>query len=106
MSIDRRQTPIAASPTSSNAPAPTLQITVTDTGRGIAAEHLTTIFDPFIQVGLPREGKDAGSGLGLAISLDLARQMRGDITVLSKLGVGSAFTLTIPGVAPRDPAPA
>jgi signal transduction histidine kinase len=106
-SIERRRTPIAAaSPPSSNAPVPTLQITVTDTGRGIGAEHLTTIFDPFVQVGPPREGKDAGSGLGLAISLDLARQMRGNISVVSKPGAGSAFTVTIPGTASRDPAPA
>jgi signal transduction histidine kinase len=78
---------------------------VTDTGRGLAAEHLRTIFDPFVQVGPSREGADAGSGLGLAISQDLARQMHGEITVVSELGVGSAFRLTIPGTAPADPAP-
>ena len=102
--IDRRRAVVAASPGSSNVSAPALQVIVTDTGRGIAAEHLTTIFDPFVQVGPPRKGADTGSGLGLAISLDLARQMRGEITVASELGVGSAFTLTIPGTAPRDPA--
>jgi signal transduction histidine kinase len=103
MPIDRRRVTSAA-PAPSNTPVPALQVTVTDTGRGIAPEDLATIFDPFVQVGPPREGKDAGSGLGLAISLDLARQMRGEITVTSKLGAGSVFTLTIPGTGSRDPA--
>jgi signal transduction histidine kinase len=102
MSIDRRRAAIAP-PTPTDASVPTLQLTVTDTGRGIAAQHLATIFDPFVQVGPSREGADAGSGLGLAISLDLARQMRGEITVASELGVGSVFTLTIPGTAPGTP---
>jgi signal transduction histidine kinase len=97
MPVDRRRAAIAAPPPSPTVSAPALQVTVTDTGCGIAAEHLATIFDPFVQVGQSREGTDAGSGLGLAISLDLARQMRGDITVASELGVGSTFTLTIPG---------
>ena len=49
-------------------------MTVTDTGCGIASEHLRTIFDPFVQVGPSREGAHTGSGLGLAISQDLAQQ--------------------------------
>jgi signal transduction histidine kinase len=106
MPIDRRRAAIAAPPPPSHGSAPALQVTVTDTGCGIAPEHMATIFDPFVQVGPSREGADAGSGLGLAISQDLARQMHGEITVASELGVGSAFTLTIPGIAPRDPAPA
>jgi signal transduction histidine kinase len=104
--IDRRRASKPPSPPPSDGPPPALQLTVTDTGCGIASEHLRTIFDPFVQVGPSREGADAGSGLGLAISQDLARQMRGDITVTSELGVGSVFTLTIPGVAPRDSVPA
>jgi signal transduction histidine kinase len=110
MSIDRRRpgtgSPAAGSPAPSNAPAPALQVTVTDTGRGIAAEHLATIFDPFVQVGPSRDGTNAGSGLGLAISQDLARQMHGEITVTSQLGVGSTFTLTVPCATCRDPGPA
>ena len=104
--IDRLWATKPASPPPLNGPPPALQMTVTDTGCGIASEHLRTIFDPFVQVGPSREGADAGSGLGLAISQDLAQQMHGDITVTSELGVGSAFTLTIPGIAPRDSVPA
>jgi signal transduction histidine kinase len=105
MAIDRRRGAVAASPPPPDAWVPALQVTVTDTGCGLAPEHLRTIFDPFVQVGPSREGADAGSGLGLAISQDLARQMHGEITVVSELGVGSAFSLTIPGTAPPDPAP-
>ena len=69
---------------------------VTDTGEGIAADKLSQIFEPFVQVktGFTREHE--GVGLGLAISRDLARIMRGDLTVESQPGVGSCFTLTLP----------
>jgi signal transduction histidine kinase len=71
---------------------------VSDTGRGIAPEQLQSIFEPFVQVGARLAGNDEGTGLGLAISRDLARGMGGDLTVESTLGVGSTFTLTVPGV--------
>ena len=72
-------------------------IHVSDTGRGIAADDLETIFDPFVQVRASRAG-DApqGVGLGLAISRDLARAMKGDLTVRSELGRGSVFTVRLP----------
>ena len=71
-------------------------VRVTDTGCGIAEDKLATIFDPFVQVdsGLTRTRE--GVGLGLAISRDLAKGMRGDLTVASVLGQGSTFTLTLP----------
>ncbi len=74
-----------------------VQLIVSDTGRGIATEQLPAIFEPFMQVGAPLAGPDEGTGLGLAISRDLARGMGGDLTVESILGVGSTFTLTVPG---------
>jgi PAS domain S-box-containing protein len=69
---------------------------VSDTGEGIPSEKLSSIFEPFVQVktGFTREHE--GVGLGLAISRDLARMMRGDLTVESTVGVGSRFTLTLP----------
>jgi PAS domain S-box-containing protein len=84
------------------APAPDgrVAITVADTGRGIAADQLARVFEPFVQVdqGLTREG--GGVGLGLAISRDLARGMGGDLSAESRPGAGSVFTLTLPGGAP------
>jgi signal transduction histidine kinase len=76
------------------ADAVTLQ--VRDTGRGIPAEKLETIFEPFIQLkeGLPERA--GGVGLGLAISRDLARAMEGDLTVESVEGEGSKFTVHLP----------
>jgi signal transduction histidine kinase len=79
--------------------APHVRFTVSDTGRGIAPDQLQAIFEPFVQVGARLAGKDEGTGLGLAISRDLARGMGGDLTVESTLGVGSTFTLIVPGVA-------
>ena len=69
---------------------------VTDTGTGIAAEHLARVFEPFVQVDQRLTRPHAGVGLGLAISRDLARGMGGDLTVASEVGVGSTFTLTLP----------
>jgi PAS domain S-box-containing protein len=76
------------------------RIHVQDTGEGIPAEKLASIFEPFVQVktGFTREHE--GVGLGLAISRDLARMMRGDLTVESTVGVGSRFTLTLPRHSP------
>jgi PAS domain S-box-containing protein len=71
-------------------------IEVADTGIGIDASQLDRIFDPFIQVQSGTTRTSEGVGLGLAISRDLARQMAGDITVKSKSGSGSTFSLVLP----------
>jgi PAS domain S-box-containing protein len=73
-----------------------VHIRVTDTGRGIPAERLGDIFDPFVQLNRQSSGSAAGIGLGLAISRDLARGMGGDLSVESDAGHGSTFTLTLP----------
>ena len=75
----------------------TARVTVTDTGRGVAADQLEQIFEPFVQVDrhLNHESQQ-GVGLGLAISRELARRMGGDITAESTPGVGSVFTVTLP----------
>ena len=70
-------------------------ITVSDTGRGIPANKLELIFEPFVQVERALTRETEGSGLGLAISRSLARAMNGDLTVTSEVGVGSVFTLTL-----------
>ena len=69
---------------------------VTDTGEGIAPDKLGEIFEPFVQVKTGFTREHDGVGLGLAISRDLARVMRGDLTVTSDPGIGSRFTLTLP----------
>ena len=77
-------------------------IRVGDTGRGIPAEQLGRIFEPFVQVDrhLTHDSQQ-GVGLGLAISRDLARQMGGDLSAESAEGAGSTFTLSLP-LAPDD----
>jgi PAS domain S-box-containing protein len=71
-------------------------ITVRDTGIGIPAEQLEHIFEPFVQVGRTLTSVREGTGLGLAISRDLARAMKGDITVQSTVAAGSTFTIKLP----------
>jgi PAS domain S-box-containing protein len=73
-----------------------VRIRVHDTGSGIPQDQLDAIFEPFVQVGRTLTSHREGAGLGLAISRDLARAMGGDLTVTSKLGVGSEFTLSLP----------
>jgi signal transduction histidine kinase len=71
-------------------------VAVSDTGAGIAPEDLERVFEPFVQLGRGLTSRQEGTGLGLAISRDLARAMRGNLTVLSEAGKGSTFTLTLP----------
>lgn len=73
-----------------------VHVHVSDTGVGIPAAKLSSIFEPFVQVKSGFTRDHDGVGLGLAISRDLARMMRGDLTVTSTLGAGSRFTLTLP----------
>jgi len=70
---------------------------VRDTGVGIAADRLGDVFEPFVQVDDSHARRAEGTGLGLAISRDLARGMGGDLRARSQHGVGSSFTLTLPG---------
>jgi signal transduction histidine kinase len=70
---------------------------VTDSGIGIPAAQLASIFEPFMQVDCSHTREQSGSGLGLTIGRSLARLMKGDLTVVSAPGQGSRFTLWLPG---------
>jgi PAS domain S-box-containing protein len=74
----------------------TVTISVRDSGPGIPADKLEAVFAPFVQLRRDTAGSQAGTGLGLAISRDLAREMHGDLTVQSDVGVGSEFLLRLP----------
>jgi signal transduction histidine kinase len=73
-----------------------VEIRVQDSGIGIPAESLTSVFEPFVQVGRTTTANgEEGVGLGLAISRELARGMGGELTVISEVGEGSTFVLTL-----------
>ena len=71
-----------------------LKITVVDTGKGIAEAHLERIFDPFFTT--KPEGE--GTGLGLSISFDIVKEHGGQLSVSSKVGKGTIFTIILPVV--------
>ncbi len=85
-----------------------LTFAVSDTGIGIADEHLEVIFDDFVQVDGPIQKRLRGTGLGLSLSRKLARLLGGEVAVSSVVGQGSTFSVTIPtrltGEAPPPPA--
>ncbi len=71
-------------------------ITVTDTGIGIADEHIAHIFDEFRQADSSTSRRFGGTGLGLAIAKKYANLLGGTVSVKSIPGTGSEFTLTLP----------
>jgi signal transduction histidine kinase len=73
-------------------------VSVRDTGVGIPRDRLRTVFEPFVQAEQKLTRVHEGIGLGLAISRDLARGMGGELSAESEVGVGSVFTVVVPGV--------
>lgn len=74
----------------------TVQLSVTDSGIGIAPDKLNLIFEKFLQIDNSRSRKYGGAGLGLHISKHLIEKIGGKINVDSVIGSGSTFTLTLP----------
>ena len=70
-------------------------VAVHDTGRGVRAEDLEALFEPFVRLDAEQHSTE-GSGIGLAISRDLAHLMAGRLEVSSQPGVGSTFRLQLP----------
>ena len=79
-----------------------VEFSVTDTGIGIAPEHLGALFQDFVQVDAPIQKRLRGTGLGLSLSRKLALLLGGDVAVDSTLGQGSRFSVTLPLELPVD----
>jgi two-component system NtrC family sensor kinase len=75
-------------------------VSIADSGCGIAPDHLSRIFEPFFTT----KGVGKGTGLGLSISYDIIKKHRGDITVESAVGAGTTFTVRLPLNNPELPA--
>jgi signal transduction histidine kinase len=73
-----------------------VEISVADTGIGIAPEDQAAVFEEFRQVGTDYARKREGTGLGLALARRLVELHGGTLTLQSELGKGSTFTFTIP----------
>jgi two-component system phosphate regulon sensor histidine kinase PhoR len=85
---------------------PAVQLTVTDTGRGIPPEHLDRVFERFYQVDAARSGTAGrGTGLGLAIVKHAVAALGGSVRLQSTVGKGTTVICTLPqdpmGVAMR-----
>jgi signal transduction histidine kinase len=84
------------------ASAAEVQLSVHDTGIGIAPEHLPFVFDRFYRVDQSRTRATGGAGLGLAIVKQLVEAHGGRVWAESTLGQGSTFTFTLPVTASAE----
>src|SRR5438270_1332448 len=74
-----------------------VSVRVSDTGSGIAQEHIQRIYDPFFTTKTtPREGQNRGTGLGLSVTYGIIQEHSGKIRVESHPGEGTTFTLDFP----------
>jgi signal transduction histidine kinase len=79
-----------------------IRVAVRDTGIGIPSQVVPELFEKFSVADDSSASKYGGTGLGLALSQRLCRLMGGDVSVESRLGVGSCFTLRFP-LTPKAP---
>ncbi len=76
-----------------------VNVSVSDTGSGIAPEHINRIYDPFFTTKTaPREGQNRGTGLGLSVTYGIIQEHAGKIRVESRPGAGTTFHLEFPRV--------
>ncbi|MFX1255287.1 MAG: GAF domain-containing sensor histidine kinase [Promethearchaeota archaeon] len=74
------------------------EITIKDTGIGMNEEMMASLFSPNIDNKRPGTNREKGSGLGLMICHELINKMGGDIRVISEIGKGSSFIVSIPSI--------
>lgn len=77
-----------------------VQVMVTDTGSGIAPEHVPRVFDRFYRVDPSRSSEGAGAGLGLALVKSIAELHGGSVSLTSKVNQGTTVVLVFPGQVP------
>jgi two-component system phosphate regulon sensor histidine kinase PhoR len=77
------------------------EISVSDTGKGIAREHLSRLTERFYRVDASRSRDSGGTGLGLAIVKHVVQRHGGELDIHSELGRGSTFRLVLPAVRVR-----
>ena len=75
---------------------PELRFSVSDTGIGISMEDINKLFQPFVQINSSLSRQYAGTGLGLNLVKKLAELHGGNVSVSSKVGEGSCFTVSFP----------
>ncbi len=98
---ERRKTISGAFDSALAAPGPSsfVAVSVSDTGQGIAPEHLPHLFNRFFRVDRGRSRAQGGSGLGLAIAQSIVQAHGGRLVVESAIGRGSTFTAILPCVS-------
>ena len=76
-----------------------VSVRVSDSGSGIAPEHINRIYDPFFTTKTaPKEGQTRGTGLGLSVTYGIIQEHAGKIRVESQPGAGTTFHLEFPRI--------